>query len=495
MGTIVPRWEWRTFGWDFGPAEDVFIAWAPEQVKESDEIYLVAPGGENVKVRDDLLEIKALLEVNDEGLERWEPVMKAPFPLSTEVAARVFQALGRPVPAFTADAYPLEEFLRELIEANAFARIVRVHKRRVKYMVGGCTAEVSEVQADGKTWRTVAIESEDPAAVIAAVRDVGLGGWANTSYPKVLRRLVEHTPERFAVIDVGTNSVKFHVGERAADGTWTTVVDRAEITRLGEGLGDTGEIAPEAIERTVATIAGMADTARGLGATAIVAVGTSWRRNARNASDASEAVRDRVGFPIEVISGKEESRLGYLAVASELPLEGPLTIFDVGGGSTEFTFGSAGHVDEHLSVDVGAVPYTERYGLAESVSSESLDAVMARIAEDLAPLDGRPRPDALVGMGGAITNIAAVQHGLATYDPDVVQGSVLDRDEIDRQIKRYASLDAEGRRSITGLQPKRADVILAGACIVRTVMDKLDQHSLTVSDRGLRHGLLVDRFG
>ena len=129
------------------------------------------------------------------------------------------------------------------------------------------------------------------------------------------------------------------------------------------------------------------------------------------------------------------------------------------------------------------------------MSRETLDAVMARIAEDLVPLDERPRPEALVGMGGAITNITAVQHGLATYDPDVVQGSVLDRDEIDRQIERYASLDAEGRRSIVGLQPKRADVILAGACIVRTVMEKLDQRALTVSDRGLRHGLLLDRFG
>jgi exopolyphosphatase/guanosine-5'-triphosphate,3'-diphosphate pyrophosphatase len=98
-------------------------------------------------------------------------------------------------------------------------------------------------------------------------------------------------------------------------------------------------------------------------------------------------------------------------------------------------------------------------------------------------------------MGGAVTNITAVKHGLVTYDPDRVQGTVLDRAEIDRQIELYRSKDAEGRRGIVGLQPKRAEVILAGACIVRTVMDKLRQDSLTVSDRGLRHGLLVERFG
>ena len=103
----------------------------------------------------------------------------------------------------------------------------------------------------------------------------------------------------------------------------------------------------------------------------------------------------------------------------------------------------------------------------------------------LSPTVRLPRP----------TNIAAVSHGLSRYDPDVVQGTVLDRAEIDRQIELFRGRDAAERRSIVGLQPKRAEVILAGACIVRTVMDKLGQSSLTVSDRGLRHGVLVERFG
>jgi hypothetical protein len=97
-------------------------------------------------------------------------------------------------------------------------------------------------------------------------------------------------------------------------------------------------------------------------------------------------------------------------------------------------------------------------------------------------------------MGGAVTNITAVKHGLATYDPSVVQGTVLDRAEIDRQIELYRSRDADARRAIVGLQPKRAEVILAGACIVRTVMEKLGKDRLTVSDRGLRHGVLAERF-
>ena len=129
------------------------------------------------------------------------------------------------------------------------------------------------------------------------------------------------------------------------------------------------------------------------------------------------------------------------------------------------------------------------------MTPEVLRDALAAISADLFGIDGRPRPDALVAMGGAVTNLTAVKLGLATYDPDAVQGATLDRAEIDRQIEHYRALDADARRATVGLQPKRADVILAGACIVRTVMEKLGQETLTVSDRGLRHGLLIDRFG
>jgi exopolyphosphatase / guanosine-5'-triphosphate,3'-diphosphate pyrophosphatase len=129
------------------------------------------------------------------------------------------------------------------------------------------------------------------------------------------------------------------------------------------------------------------------------------------------------------------------------------------------------------------------------VTPDELRAAAAAIAAGLHRLDNRPRPDILVGMGGAITNITAVMHKLAKYDPEVVQGSVLDRAELDRQIELYRSRNADGRRSIIGLQPKRAEVILAGANVIRTVMERLGVDRLTVSDRGLRHGVLAERFG
>ena len=301
---------------------------------------------------------------------------------------------------------------------------------------------------------------------------------------------------RYAVIDVGTNSVKFHIGEKGEGGRWRTIVDRAEITRLGEGLEETGEINAEAMRRTVSAIAAMVAEAKDKGVIAVAAVGTMGMRTARNSQQFVDAVQQRCGVRIEVIPGEEEGRLAYLAVESGLGLaEGSLAIFDTGGGSTQFTFGSASVVKERFSLNVGSVRYTEQYSLGGVVSPEQLRATLDAIAAALARLATERTPDVLVGMGGAVTNIAAVKHGLAKYDPDIVQGSVIERAEIKRQIELYRSQSLEARRTIVGLQPKRADVILAGACIVKTVMDKLGKDKLTVSDRGLRHGLLIDRFG
>ncbi len=333
--------------------------------------------------------------------------------------------------------------------------------------------------------------------MVAAIHEVGLDGYLNTSYPRGLTALIEDRPVRVAVIDVGTNSVKFHIAERGADGHgWNTVVDRADVTRLGEGIDDTGEIAPGALERTAVAIRGMVDDARDHGVHQIAAVGTAGLRAAGNRDAVLATIRERTGLTVEVIPGEEEGRLAFLAVqVGTLSPDAQLAVFDTGGGSSQFTFGHGGHVDEQYSVPVGAVRFTERFGLAGAVTPAVLDEARAAIAAELASLDGRPTPDGLVGMGGAITNITAVMHELAVYDPEIVQGTVLERSEVDRQIELYRTLDADGRRTIVGLQPARAEVILAGALVVRTVMEKLGQGSLTVSDHGLRHGVLVDRFG
>jgi exopolyphosphatase/guanosine-5'-triphosphate,3'-diphosphate pyrophosphatase len=493
---IVPRWEWRTFGDHFPDAEAAFGRLDSTGIQESDETYLLAGARNGVKIRDDLMDVKILREVSSEGLERWEPVLKASFPMSPDDVSTVLNALDITGSQLTRETWTLDQFLADFGDDGNALRPVSVHKRRVRYMINGCTSEVTDLTADGRASKTIAIESEDGPAVLQAVRQVGLSEFVNTSYPRGLQGMVEDRGERYAVIDVGTNSVKFQVAERQADGSWRPIVDRAEITRLGEGLEEAGEIIAAALERTIVAIAGMVDEAKRQGARAIAAVGTAGLRMARNSAEVLATVRRRTGVDIDVISGEDESRLAYLAAQSGLGVaKGSVVVFDTGGGSSQFTFGEGARVDERFSVDVGAVRFTEQFGLDQAVAAEVVEQAMAAIGSDLARLDGRPAPDALVGMGGAVTNMAAVKHGLTDYDPDVVQGTVLDTAELERQITMYRERDADGRRQIPGLQPKRAEVILAGALVVRTVMRKLDQSSLTVSDRGLRHGVLAERFG
>src|SRR5206468_5491364 len=157
--------------------------------------------------------------------------------------------------------------------------------------------------------RTLAVEGPDPAAVIHAVEALGLADYVNMSYPRGLDLLLRNSAERFAVIDVGTNSVKFHIGERDLDGNWTKVTDRASVTRLGEGLSQNGMIGDAAVERTVAAIFRMAGEAQRAGVRATAAVGTAGLRMARNRDQVIAAIKQRTGLVVQIISGEEEARL------------------------------------------------------------------------------------------------------------------------------------------------------------------------------------------
>ncbi len=495
---IVPRWEWRTFGNDFGAADEALGALEVDRFEESADLYVLFRDSDaTVKVRHGELDVKGLLAVDDEGLEQWVPVAKHPFPVSRDdVVAALARLQMVATPPLDRATYTAEELLREIVGPVDELRAVMVHKRRTHYVVDGCMAEICEIRTDDGSTRSLVLESADPALVTRARRSLGLIARANVCMVRGLKVLTSFGLVRYAVIDVGTNSVKLHVGGRRPDDTWSVVVDRAIVTRLGEGLDATGALEPEPMERTLEAIAALAEEAREAGAAAIAAVGTAGLRAATNGAEFVSAAEARYGIRIEIIPGEEEGRLAYLAATTGLGLPpGSLVVFDTGGGSSQFTVGDEDAVAEQFSVPVGAVRLTERFGLNRAVSDETLRDALDQIASELHRLDDRPVPDVLLGMGGAVTNLAAVEHELAVYDADVVHGTRLDRAAIDRQIERYRTRSADERRTIVGLQPNRAEVILAGACVVRVVLTKLGCDSLVVSDRGLRHRLIADRFG
>jgi len=220
-------------------------------VQESDELYLLSSESDaSVKVRDGLMDVKRLDRVDDDGLEQWRPVMKASFPLSAAEVLAVIEALGAQDRSLQRAEYTLDELVAEVVQARADLLAIGVRKRREHFTVGGAMTELSELRTDHGSARTIAVESEDPALIIAAVRELGLSGRRNVSVPRKLKGLAGFGARRFAVIDVGTNSVKFHVAERAADGAWRTIADRADVTRLGEGLDDSGRLGEEPSRRT-----------------------------------------------------------------------------------------------------------------------------------------------------------------------------------------------------------------------------------------------------
>lgn len=493
---VVPRWECRVFG-DLEAADGALEAVRSVDPVESDETYVLSLYGDaSLKIRDGLLDIKVLTRVNGAGLQLWVPTMKAAFPLDDAAVATCFEALGAPPPSGPGSEVQVEEFLTGLVGSRDDLRVVEVHKSRHRSLLDGCMVELTALTAEGATVLTVAVESPDPAVVLDTVRRLGLEGRPNTCVAQGLKSLLGWGPTRYAVLDVGTNSVKFSGGDRRPDGRPHTEVETAVVTRLGEGVGETGELTTVAMTRTADAVAELVAGARVGGPVDIVAVGTAGLRQAPNRDTFVDAVFSRCGVGVEVISGSDEARLAYLAAVSSLLMTGDaLLVFDSGGGSSQFTWGSPGRIEEQFSLDVGAARLTERFGLDQPVSRDSVVVALAAIAVDLDRLAGRPRPDMVVAIGGTATNLAAVEHGLARYDPDVVHGTVVDLAAVDRQIESYRQRSADERRTLPGLQPARAEVILAGACIVRTILTLTGQRAVTVSDRGLRHGVVAERFG
>ena len=392
--SVVPRWEWRTVGDLEGTDESLAFLRETEPV-ESDETYVLSMHGDaSVKVRDGLLDVKVLQHVDGAGLQLWVPTMKAPFPLDDAAVATVLDALGAPAAGDLPSASSLEELVQGIIGSRDDLRAVEVHKSRRRSVLDGCMVELTVLTVEGTTTSTAVVESPDPALVSATVRRLGLEGRANVPVARGLKSALGWGPTRYAVVDVGTNSVKFSLGDRV-DGVPRSQLETAVVTRLGDGLAEAGELTPEAMGRTVDAIGGLVDDARRDGPLDVVAVGTAGLRQAPNRDTFVDAVLRRCGVTVEVISGQEEARLAYVAAVSSLPLvEGQrLLVFDSGGGSSQYTFGSLGRIDEQFSLDVGAVRFTERFGLDQAVPRGTVDDALAAIAADLESLAGRPTPD------------------------------------------------------------------------------------------------------
>jgi exopolyphosphatase/guanosine-5'-triphosphate,3'-diphosphate pyrophosphatase len=302
---------------------------------------------------------------------------------------------------------------------------------------------------------------------------------------------------RVATIDIGTNTTLLLVAE-ASGGTIAVLEDRAEITRLGRGIGTNGRLGQEGIDRTLAVLSGYAVLAR-VHEAPIFAIGTEALRRAPNAADFLCRAAALLDTPVEVINGEREAALTFLAARLSFPEAASQTmmVVDIGGGSTEIVVARRGVVESCRSLPLGSVRLTERHIHHDPALADEVAAVRAEVVGHLAemPFPSEADQPCLVGVAGTVTTLAAMMQDLQNYDPGLVHGYRLTLPALDRQIERLCASTQKEREAMAGLDPKRADVILSGAIILCEIVRRLGAAQVLVSDRGIRWGLLYEKLG
>jgi len=188
---IIPRWEWRTFTNDLKKAEENIRKFPEGKTRESAEVYILSEvSNDNTKVRDDLMDIKTLQQVNEDRLELWLPIMKGTFPLPITEIEKVFKCFRVSVPKFQRETYTFQQYLDEVIRPSKLLKAVNVFKKRTGFTINNCTVEIAEVKVDDKTIKTACVEMEDPAMVIQTVRELELDSFPNINYLRGLKNLV-----------------------------------------------------------------------------------------------------------------------------------------------------------------------------------------------------------------------------------------------------------------------------------------------------------------
>jgi exopolyphosphatase/guanosine-5'-triphosphate,3'-diphosphate pyrophosphatase len=298
-----------------------------------------------------------------------------------------------------------------------------------------------------------------------------------------------------AAIDCGTNSIRLLVADLPPpsdpDAPLADLSRRMEIVRLGQGVDRTGRLAAEAIERTRVALAGYADAAAALGATRIRMCATSASRDAANADEFRDMVVATLGVPPEVVTGDEEGRLSFTGAVRGLDLPAPYLVVDIGGGSTEFVVGSAG-VDAAVSVDIGCVRMTERHLHGDPPTPAEVAAaeadITAAVDRALAAVPGREAAT-LVGLAGSVTTVAAIALGQTAYDPARIHRSRVSYDEVAKVTADLLGRAARQRMEIPVMHPGRADVIGAGALVLRIIMERAGARSVVASEHDILDGI------
>ena len=293
---------------------------------------------------------------------------------------------------------------------------------------------------------------------------------------------------RVAAIDCGTNSIRLLISDEGKD-----IARRMEIVRLGEGVDRTGRLEKAAIERTRQALLGYAAEIAELGIRRVRMVATSASRDASNADDFRAMVRSVLGVEPEVISGDEEAALSFHGAVQGIPGDEQKLVVDIGGGSTEFITGVS-EVAAAISVDIGCVRMTERHLHTDPPTAGEIAAaerdITAAVDRALAAVPGR-EATTLVGLAGSVTTVAALALGLDEYDASLIHHARISYDEVARVTGELLSKTVAERTALPVMHPGRADVIGAGALILRTIMTRAEQDHVVASEHDILDGIAM----
>ncbi|MFL5767177.1 MAG: DUF501 domain-containing protein [Actinomycetota bacterium] len=297
-----------------------------------------------------------------------------------------------------------------------------------------------------------------------------------------------------AVVDLGTNSIRLLVFERSGDGTLRELARDMVITRIGRGVDRTGRIDPDSLARTVYVLERYCRRARALHASLIRVSATSAVRDASNREELEDAVRRNAGSSLEVISGEGEAGLSFRGATEGLRTAAPFLVLDIGGGSTEFVIGSA-RPERAISTQMGSVRLTERHVRHDPPAGEELEAIRAEIGDVLDRVEQAvPVRDArtFVAVAGTPTTVQAISLRLPRYDPDAIHRTELSREEVERVTGALAAMNNAERAALSVMAPGRGDVIVAGALVLLSVMERFGFDRALVSETDILDGLAME---
>lgn len=300
---------------------------------------------------------------------------------------------------------------------------------------------------------------------------------------------------RVAAIDCGTNSIRLLIADvEPGTGRLADVVRTMRVVRLGEGIDRTGEFSAGALGRAFTACDEYAGLLAAHGSPPLRFVATSATRDAGNRADFVAGVIARLGVEPDVIAGSEEAELSFLGAVRGLPpdvLRNPVLVVDIGGGSTEFVLG-ADLPSHSISVNVGCVRMTERHLRSDPPGAEEISWVEADLAEALAAVSSAvPVGDArtLVGVAGSVTTVAAMALDLQAYDPAVLHGAVVTREEVEDVTERLLAMTREQRAALPFMHEGRVDVIAGGAMVLRALMRAFGQREVIASETDILDGI------